>query len=1128
MRNPMPAAFPLHFLAAALAVSLVVQPLAAATCEEVGRILNADLQTGWSTWQTPAGPFGKEQSCAAMREVLEVLNELEELGEDPRCKAGDKSAQQRELARIRGLVSADATKRGCPIRPRPTGDVDRANAGVREFVGAGKLQDAIIAGKRALELAEQKHGVRHSRVLGPLNNLAESYRRAGRLDEAEPLLRRAIAVAARKPDPPLFDAAASFKNLALIEKTHGAYEAAIPHYREAIAIFDSLAEAELARLSRRELADNLQTLARSPHASARSTEQHQQWLTEALQLYEAAAGPQHLDTALAAYFLALHLRDHRQPAEAEMLLDRAVAVFEKDPAVDDRLRGLGLANLADSKREIGKLSEAEPIFRRALSHLEKSPETTPKDMQQFLQNFAWLYIADQRFVQADLLLTRSFEEAGKTDDAELIISAHNNLAYLKKVSGDIDRAAELYGAALVRAKASLPVGHPLTVRIVSNLGHVSMQKGDLAAAETQFRDAVAMGESVSPPDPAMMVTLLGNLSEAQGRAKNYEAEGATLNRALLLIDQHGLSYHKDLRAILDTKVALDLRLGNDEAAAASARRLRDLVLKQASEGIDQTLDQTERGKWRFLKATRQLLAYVPRALWQLAKRRPAERTRLSEETFLAAQWANQSEAGNALNLMSARLAGGSPDLARRARERDELAEQRARLNYFLAFSLQKPAHLRDQKVHAEIVATLTDIERRQAEINQALRRDHPAYLRLVEPRAVPLGEVKSALRPDEALILTFDTVEVTGLPGETFVWAVTSEGIEWTRMDAGTKALEKRIAAFRRDLDSTAGGTRAAITLGPAEAQSLRFDLDEAHRFYREVLGPFEKLLNTKKHLIIIASGPLTALPFQALTTAPAQAGVGEDALKRTEWLVRRHALSFSPSITSFVGDRGPNTRQVAARSIFAVANPVFGAGSNLQPLPETENEVSRVAATLGAGAELLIGPNAREADLKRSPLDQFRILYFATHGLIAGETANLNEPALALTSPAQSTNDDNGLLTASEVAALRLNADWVVLSACNTAAGDRPGAEALSGLARAFFYAGARSLLVSHWPVRSAAAVTLTTRTFAELQRSPELGRAEGLRRAMVHMIDNGTLRDAHPSSWAPFVLVGDGSPPR
>ena len=120
----------------------------------------------------------------------------------------------------------------------------------------------------------------------------------------------------------------------------------------------------------------------------------------------------------------------------------------------------------------------------------------------------------------------------------------------------------------------------------------------------------------------------------------------------------------------------------------------------------------------------------------------------------------------------------------------------------------------------------------------------------------------------------------------------------------------------------------------------------------------------------------------------------------------------------------------------------------------------------------------------------------------------------------------DDGLLTASEVAQLNLNADWVVLSACNTIAGEKPGAEALSGLARSFFYAGARALLVTHWAVDSAAATRLTTATFDRLAADPKLGRAEALRQAMLaYLGDTSSPRNAYPAFWAPFALVGEGA---
>jgi CHAT domain-containing protein len=165
--------------------------------------------------------------------------------------------------------------------------------------------------------------------------------------------------------------------------------------------------------------------------------------------------------------------------------------------------------------------------------------------------------------------------------------------------------------------------------------------------------------------------------------------------------------------------------------------------------------------------------------------------------------------------------------------------------------------------------------------------------------------------------------------------------------------------------------------------------------------------------------------------------------------------------------------------------------------------------------------------------LDDRRIVMFATHGLVPGDLSGLAEPALALTAPGIAGSAGDGLLTTTKILGLRLNADWVVLSACNTAAGNGAGAEAVTGLGLAFIYAGARAILVTNWPVESNSVRTLTGAIFRDLKGQPGMTRAGALRKAMLSLIDGPGYVDAagrsifsyaHPIFWAPFTLVGDG----
>ena len=203
--------------------------------------------------------------------------------------------------------------------------------------------------------------------------------------------------------------------------------------------------------------------------------------------------------------------------------------------------------------------------------------------------------------------------------------------------------------------------------------------------------------------------------------------------------------------------------------------------------------------------------------------------------------------------------------------------------------------------------------------------------------------------------------------------------------------------------------------------------------------------------------------------------------------------------------------------------------------LPDTAEELRIIAAALRSdpARNVFVRREASEKSVKQAQLQNRRVVAFATHGLAAGEILGLDQPALVLANPALADDADNdGFLTMDEVLALRLDADWVVLSACNTASADGSGSEAVSGLGRAFFYAGARSLLVSNWAVETTSARELTTELFRRQAANPRLTRAEALRQSMLALmtkqaVDPATKQNlfsySHPAFWAPFALMGD-----
>jgi CHAT domain-containing protein len=368
-----------------------------------------------------------------------------------------------------------------------------------------------------------------------------------------------------------------------------------------------------------------------------------------------------------------------------------------------------------------------------------------------------------------------------------------------------------------------------------------------------------------------------------------------------------------------------------------------------------------------------------------------------------------------------------------------------------------------------------------------------------------------------------------------WLWTLRRDRDAFLHLDNGAKALDAEVTALRRTLD---GNPRFEP-----------FDTSRAFALYQKILAPAAPLLDGVHQLLIVPDGALQSLPFAVLVLQPPHpdpTGPANDVA----WLTRNYAVTVLPSVGSLRALRQFTTAGHADAPFSGIGNPVLGAPpdaargiklaslfrgplanpaavrASLPPLPETADELRAVAKAMGAGEQdLYLGQRASEPVLRHAGLDRYRVIEFATHGLVSGDLPGLTEPALVLTPPYVASAENDGLLTASKVATFKVNADWVVLSACNTAAGDGTAdAGGLSGLAKAFFYAGARSLLVSHWEVQSQATVILITTMFAELAKDPTIGRAEALRRAELAMIDSNSPFLAHPAVWAPFILAGEG----
>ena len=770
-------------------------------------------------------------------------------------------------------------------------------------------------------------------------------------------------------------------------------------------------------------------------------------------------------------------------AGAEDAFRRTLEVSQRVFGVDAPSQGGIMAELALTiGSQGGRFEEAQRLYARAEPLTQRSGDLDDAPRLQAYR--AWTFVHDGRpkeaLAPAQAALAQR-ERQARSDATGPLAHSQWTLAYVYRWLGQLDDAAIYADKALRYFDTSGPAPewrayHSMDIR--SMLADIAERQKRLPEARTHREDALKRAEAWFGDSP-----VTGRALYALGRQSRLEGDLA--------------------------------------GALVSLRRGAEIQIRGRS----------LRGRVRALEVDE----YVD-TLLAAAAADPAQVGAHHAEALTAVQIPRDTEAAKALQQMAGRIAAADPALSAVARDLQDAQRRRDRLRAQLAEEAVRPP---DQRLSPAQVAALTQ-QQQEAEqaieaAEQRLQAQFPRYAHFTRDLPVAAAELIPLLGDDEALVHLLVGRE------ETFVSVVRKAGVRVHRVRVGSRAVQREVAAIRKSVDATSG-------------QIAPFDVAAAHRLYTQLLGPAAAQLAGARQLVIVPSGPLLSVPKGLLVTkAPAAAPA--DDYRGVAWLAREYALSTAPSIRAFrdlraagVGARAPQpfigfgdpaflgggTDGAALAALNAVCredrgvDPALVAG--LPRLRESALELRQIAQSLSAGAAgtVVTGAEATEKKVREADLAQYRVVAFATHGLLPGELHCQAEPALALTPPAAPTDrSSDGLLDASEVAQLRLNADWVVLSACNTAdPAGKLGGESLSGLTQAFFYAGARAVLATHWAIASRPTVQLTTGALGVYGREPAVGKAEALRRSQMALA--GEKETSHPFYWAAFVLSGDGGPGR
>ena len=854
-----------------------------------------------------------------------------------------------------------------------------------------------------------------------------------------------------------------------------------------------------------------------------------------LVIREASLGPDHPSIGTSLETLSKIYRGLGLLETALPLAQRSLDIHEATLGPDHLYMATSLDTLAFIYVMQGEHTAALPLYQRSLGIREALLAPDHPDISISLENLVGRY-KDQGAVEVALplaLRSVAIREVAFGLDHIITASSLDSLASLYLMGGNYNDAEPLYQRSLSIREAVFEPNHPSIASNLNNLALLYKSRGEYEEAKPLLRRAVAIYEVAFGPNDAATASGLNNLAGVYLAEGSYKRALPLYERALSIRKQKLGSKHPNTMASYKDLGKLYQKIGDFHQAHSKLKSAVDILGLRALSGSSLNSFAQKEAE-RELKINSEIFYDHAYASIRLAGDQPAQSSDLLAEGYSSSQYALRTSAGAALGQAASRFAAKDDALSDAVRQRQDLTREWSAVNESLISSIGSAYENRNRDAEQGYRERLTSIDDEIAEIDIGLEANFPEYFALTSSKPLGVGETQELLFENEALVMF-----LAGDEG-TLVFAINKDKADWALVDMDASVLDDAIRVLRPSLEN------------PQQA----FPRGQAHGIFKKLMGGVEKLVSDKDHVFLVPSGALGSIPLGVLVTdKPKGDDRSPDALRATKWWGTQQALTTMPSISSLKALRllakdghgkepfagfgnpvltGPDGTDRSARIASRGAGAYFKgkyadveAVRSLSPLPKTETELLSLASALRAKPKqsLWLGDRATETNLKMADLSEKRVLAFATHGLMSGEMSGLAEPALVLTPPDFATDEDDGLLTASEAALLNLNADWVILSACNTAAADQPGADGLSGLARSFFYAGARSMLVSHWPVRDDSAARLTTAAISMQDDNPDLGRAEALRRSMlVLMSDTSDPSLAHPSAWAPFVIVGEG----